>query len=266
MKAQTETPTFFWAGISDPEGSRTRSLFVLWFTENRVKSKKGKEHFMKKCFTLIELLVVIAIIAILAAMLLPALSASREAARGSKCSSNLRQIGIYSMMYIDDHEGYFPPSIKEKLFYPAIHRYMNTDEEWNENRISTIWTCPSDIERMQEKNQRTLFSYGQNLYTCHDVTPTGRHSSVLVTTKYSDLFDPARSLFFADSFRTDNNSLVTFDSGSWPMKAEAVNSKGISFRHNGTANVLMCDGHVEPGTVEYYKTYGTKLLFKGGNF
>src|SRR2546426_860387 len=63
----------------------------------------------RRAFTLIELLVVIAVIAIMAALLLPALARAKESGRRVSCMNNMRQLCLSLILYVDDHEGLFPP-------------------------------------------------------------------------------------------------------------------------------------------------------------
>ena len=84
----------------------------------------------KNTFTLIELLVVIAIIAILAAMLLPALQQARDRAKESSCLSNLKQHGSYIVYYADDNKGFIPQGKNALLSSPFMGMCCATNPGW----------------------------------------------------------------------------------------------------------------------------------------
>src|ERR1044071_2979461 len=90
----------------------------------------------RRAFTLIELLVVISIIAILAAMLLPALSRAKETAKKISCLNQMRQLGLSLQMYVNENQNFFPPRVSTNR-WPTVLR-----EGYQQ---LSILVCPSDL-------------------------------------------------------------------------------------------------------------------------
>ncbi len=146
-------------------------------------------------FTLVELLVVIGIIAILIAILLPALQAARKQADRVKCLAALQQIGLAYMMYANDNQGYWPmtihqypspdgtpPATRDKRWVHFISKYVNGNRELNsegknptehgtiKDTNNVLWGCPSWRRTGFVNGNLTLNSdfhngYSMNIYT-----------------------------------------------------------------------------------------------------
>ena len=126
------------------------------FTMLKVKISKAAGERLPRAFTLVELLVVIAIIALLMAILIPALSKARKQAQAVVCMSNLKQIGTAAHLYAEDWNGYVPAGTTISVAYPdkkpwfqGFMPYLGDKEKKEDYRDVKIFRCPSYPDKRQ---------------------------------------------------------------------------------------------------------------------
>lgn len=235
-------------------------------------------------FTLIELLVVIAIISLLVAILLPALSAARQAARSIQCASNQRQVFLAFSTWSNDHGQKVLPS---KLANPNHGPGTNggRSANWagvllgskNTNYLKGASIYISDKHALlcpnQTNDNKLNNTYGfTNIgiaYNAHSLDSTSvitdyPHDGVIpwlwstyknryIEYLYQITVSPSKLYFFMDGCKNWQND--TFTGFSWVASNRYFSPRGPGVRHQGAINVVFADGHVKGLKADIHHPY-----------
>ena len=197
-------------------------------------------------FTLVELLVVVSIIAALIGLLLPAVQASRAAARRTQCSSNLRQVGLAVAQFCDAHRGQFPDTSHnqsgdlEQSWIYTVAPFMES--------VDAIRICPDDLKAADRLDQK-LTSYVMNAYLTNEPRSfvVTNHNKLRASSKTLVAFEIAdQKAPIIENDHVHNHAWFTSLTVARKQVLQKIEADAAIERHTGSSHFLYADWHVGP--------------------